>query len=115
MKRWFWYYYCVYSIIDVPLPDFLGIELKGGRFAMRIMKSILATTLSLVLISGTAQATVLVSDLTYNGGQLDLSGPHMDSFRGLLDTATGGDFAYTTDMSNAAQVASADALMIQPE
>ena len=36
----------------------------------------------------------------------------MDIFRGLLNTATGGDFAYTADMSNAAEVASADALML---
>lgn len=79
----------------------------------KILRAGFVAALSLVLLSGAARATVLIANSTYGGGAYDISGTNMDSFRGLLSTATGSDFAYAADLSNAAQVASADALVVQ--
>jgi MYXO-CTERM domain-containing protein len=77
---------------------------------MKLLKSVFAAALSLSLCAGAAQATVLVS---FSGtSSFNLNSGTNSTFLGLLNTATGNDLSFVTDMSNAAQVAAADALFV---
>lgn len=79
----------------------------------KALRALVGGMAALMLLPGAARATVLISSSTYGGGVYDISASPLSTFRGLLNTATGNDIAFAADLSNAAQVASADALIVQ--
>jgi hypothetical protein len=78
---------------------------------MKLLKPLFAAAVALSsLCSGAAQATVLVSGTSVTA--FNLASGTNSTFLGLLNTATGNDLSFVSNMSNAAQVAAADALFI---
>jgi hypothetical protein len=75
-------------------------------------KKLIEVLLGIAIFSvvGAAHASVLVSESTIVDG--DLNGPRLTEMLGLLNTATGNDLNFVSNLENGAQVAAADAIWL---